>query len=67
MYICQLFTKYDVLLNKLLSKHVDPARIAETQFLISFQNIHTMKSDPIFRDHKTRKIRDDSFLRNQFY
>ena len=67
MYIYQLFTKHDVLLNKLLSKHEDPLRIVVMQFLISLQNIRTMKSDSIFRDHRARKIREVFFRSNQFY
>ena len=67
MYIYQLFTKHDVLLNKLLSKHEDPLRIVVMQFLISLQNIHTVKSDSIFRDHKARKIGEVFFRRNQFF
>ena len=37
MYVCRLFTKSGVLLNKSLSKHVDPVRDIVKLFLINFQ------------------------------
>ena len=49
MYVCRLFTKSGVLLNKSLSKHVDPVRDIVKLFLINFQIMDKKNWNQLFR------------------
>ena len=49
MYVCRLFTKSGVLLNKLLSQHVDPVRDIVKLFLINFQIMDKKNRNQLFR------------------
>ena len=55
MYVCRLFTKSGVLLNKSLSKHVDPVRDIVKLFLINFQIMDKKNRNQLFRTIKPEK------------
>lgn len=65
MDICQLFTKSNVLLNKLLSKHLDPVTIIAKQikkFLMNFQKYTKWNWDQLFGNRKAGKRERKMFI-----